>query len=115
MARPRNSSALDFREYLTTITEELKARIEQQRLATLALLNERGGESPSIAYCPLVDCRPNQRLREASVGARGIGSAGGRGLLDHVHLLGGIALIERFGTGSPPSKSLGSTNCRAVS
>ncbi|PYV14888.1 MAG: hypothetical protein DMG21_16710 [Acidobacteria bacterium] len=65
MARPRNSSALDFREYLTTITEELKARIEQQRLATLALLNERGGESPSIAYCPLVDCRPNQRLREA--------------------------------------------------
>jgi hypothetical protein len=72
MAGPAHASSLDFREYLTTITEELKTRIEQQRQATLSLLDERWGEGPPIAYCPLVDCRPNQRLRGAIRQAVGV-------------------------------------------
>ncbi len=72
MANPAHASVLDFREYLTTITEELQTRIEQQRQATLALLDERRSEGPSIAYCPLVDCRPNRRLREAIRQAIGV-------------------------------------------
>lgn len=72
MANPARSSALDFREYIATITEELKTRIEHERQATLALLDERRGEGTSIAYCPLVDCRPNRRLREAIRQAVGV-------------------------------------------
>src|SRR6266567_4443168 len=65
MASPAHNTALDFREYVQAITEEMQTRIEQQRQAILALLDQRRGEGHPIAYCPLVDCRPKRKLREA--------------------------------------------------
>jgi len=65
MGQTVHTEKLDLREYVAEITRELGERIEHQRQVMLKLIGEREQKGQPIDYCPLVDCGPRKRLREA--------------------------------------------------
>jgi hypothetical protein len=64
MGQDVNSSAIDLRDYVAEISKELTQRIEHQRDVLTNFIDERQRLGRSIDYCPLIDCRSKQRLRD---------------------------------------------------
>lgn len=55
---------LDYRDYVTQVSQELAERVEHQRIAMLKMVDQHQRDGKSIEYCPLVDCEPIKVLRE---------------------------------------------------
>ncbi len=65
MGQNGNASGPDLREYVTEIAEELIDRIDHQREVLLKFIEDSQRQGRRIEYCPLVDCIPRQKYREA--------------------------------------------------
>ena len=65
MKSNHETRGIDLREYVTKVSEEIALRVAHERDIVLTFLEDDAPKEGCIAYCPLVDCGPQQKYRAA--------------------------------------------------